>query len=416
MEGRDTPRFFMINNFGGGGTNVSRFFVYSPLFATGKSEILLNYYYLNTKFAKTPAFNTDILKDIMSFDDIRVFLEYARRQLIEVKKNCLERIRYQPSNWKPLILLDSGSGNIFRDILPRLNEKNFEGVFLDEVKDYVKFCEKLKFDIAIGLDIAGKYTWKKGETTNADYVARLVKFSEPEWNLIVNKTFLQKIPEKPVAAYYATIHGKSPEEYLNYLNFVLSIEKAVDKKYFGFAIGNLGKASKSNIYKSVKLVRNRLNELNSQRPIHVLGVGSIHKIIPLSVNGADTFDCQSPWRRASEDKVVIPLLDSNLEVIAKDETYWKYIHVDEIDKLECDCEVCRENSLSELRKLKDGTLEEKYYFRILAYKHNIHQQEMLCELARSNIDLNDLIDRLPKSKYKEEIRAFFVKESQKALV
>jgi len=406
----------MINNFGGGGTNVSRFFVYSPLFATGKSEILLNYYYLNTKFAKTPAFNTDILKDIMSFGDIRVFLEYARRQLIEVKRNCLEGKGYQPSSWRPLVLLDSGSGNIFRDILPRLSEKNFEEVFRTEIKDYINFCEKLRFDIAIGLDIAGKYTWKKGEMKNADYLARLEAFSEPKWNLMVNKMFLQGIPRKPVTAYYAAIHGKSPEEYLNYLNLVLSIEKEVNRRYFGFAIGNLGNASKSNIYKSVRLVRNRLNELNSYRPIHILGVGSIHKIIPLSVNGADTFDCQSPWRRASEDKLVIPLLDSNLEVIAKDETYWKYIHVDKIDEVECDCEVCRENSLSELRKLKDGTLEEKYYFRISAYKHNIHQQEMLCELARSNIDLNDLIDRLPKSKYKEEIRAFFVKENQKALV
>lgn len=406
----------MINNFGGGGTNVSRFFVYSPLFATGKSEILLNYYYLNTKFAKTPAFNTDILRKITTFDDIRVFLEYARRQLIEVKRSCLERIRYQPSNWKPLILLDSGSGNIFRDILPRLNEKNFEEVFLSAVKDYINFCEKLKFDIAIGLDIAGKYTWKKGETTNADYVAKLMAFSESKWNLIVNKIFLQEIPRKPTAAYYAAIHGKSPEEYLNYLNIVLSLEREVDRKYFGFAIGNLGKASKFNIYKSVKLLRNRLNKLNSHRPIHVLGVGSIHKIIPLSVNGADTFDCHSPWRRASEDKMVIPLLNSNLEIIAKDETYWKYIHVDKIDELECDCEVCKENSISELRKLKNGTREEKYYFRILAYKHNIHQQEMLCELARSDIDLDDLIKRLPKSKYKDEIQAFFAKKNQKNLI
>lgn len=409
INGKNTPRFFMINNFGGGGTNVSRFFVYSSLFAAGKSEILLNYYYLNTKFTKTPAFNTDLLEDILSFDNIRIFLEHVRRNLIEVKRNCMKGTKYQPMKWNPIVLMDSGSGNIFRDILPRLSESNFEKVFLSEVRDYINLCETLKIDAAIGLDIAGKYTWKKGETANRDYLNKLKMFSKFKWNLIVNKLFLLEIPEKSVVDYYAAIHGDLPIDYLKYLNLVLSIEKKLDRKYSGFAIGGMGNMPRDIIYETVILIRNRLNELDDDRSIHILGVGAVQNIIPLSINGADTFDCHSPWRRASEDKLVIPLLNSDFEITAKDKTYWKYIPIESISDLECDCEVCRRYSLSELRELKDGTSEEKYYFRILAYKHNIHQQEILCELVRTEVNLQNLIWKLPKSSYKDKMLHFLAK-------
>ena len=278
IKDKSTPRFFMINNFGGGGTNVSRFFVYSSLFAAGKSEILLNYYYLNTKFTKTPAFNTDLLEDILSFDSIRNFLEHVRRNLIEVKRNCLEGTRYQPMKWNPIVLVDSGSGNIFRDVSPRLNKSNFEDIFLSEVKDYINFCEILKFDAAIGLDIAGKYTWKKGETADRDYLIKLKTFSKFKWNLIVNKLFLLEIPEKSVVDYYAAIHGDSPIDYLHYLNLVLSLEKKLDRKYSGFAIGGMGNMPRDSIYETIKLIRNRLNELHDDRPIHILGVGAVQNL------------------------------------------------------------------------------------------------------------------------------------------
>ena len=406
----------MINDFGGGGTNVSRFFVYSSLFAAGKSEILLNYYYLNTKFTKTPAFNTDLLKDILSFDDIRIFLEHVRRNLIEVKRNCMKGTKYQPMKWNPIVLVDSGSGNIFRDILPRLSESNFEKVFLSEVRYYINFCETLKISIAIGLDIAGKYTWKKGETANREYLGKLKMFSKPEWNLLVNKSLLQHMPHKPIVAYYAPIHGNLPSDYVNYLNQILSLEKKLDRKYAGLAIGGIGKTPRPIVYKIVELVRNRLSELSDDRPIHVLGVGAVQNIIPLSINGADTFDCNSPWRRANEDKLVIPLLNSHFEITAKDKTYWKYIPIESISNLECDCEVCRRHSLSELRELKNGTTEEKYYFRISAYRHNIHQQEILCELVRTNIDLENLIRKFPKSSYRDKMLHFLTQCSQRTLV
>jgi len=406
---KSTPRFFIINNFGGGGTNVSRFIIYSSLFSDGNSELLLNYYYLNTKFTKTPSFNTNLLKDISAFDNIRDFLEYARRNLIEEKRQCLEGTTYQPMKWDPTILMDSGSGNIFRDISPRLNKSNFEEIYLSEVRDYINFCETLKIDIVIGLDIAGKYTWKKSETSNKDYVSKLNTFSKAEWNLIVNRIFIQELPKNPVFTYYAAIHGLLPRNYLNYLNLVLSMEDKLDRKYSGFAIGGMGNKSRDSIYETIRLIRNRLNELDDDRPIHILGVGAVQNIIPLSINGADTYDCHSPWRRASEDKLIIPLLNSNFEIIAKDKNYWKYIPINDITELICDCEVCRRYSISELKELKDRGAEERYYFRILAYKHNIHQQEVLCELVRADINLESLIRKMPRSRYKEKMLSFFAR-------
>jgi len=184
----------------------------------------------------------------------------------------------------------------------------------------------------------------------------------------------------------------------------------------GFAIGGIGKMLRDSIYEMVKLVRNRLNELEDDRPIHILGVGAVQNIIPLSIDGADTFDCHSPWRRASEDKLVIPLLNSNFKITAKDETYWKYVPIDRISELTCDCEVCRKYSISELRELKEGTTEQKYYFRILAYKHNIHQQEILCELVRTDVNFQNLVKKFPKSSYKKKMLRFLVARSQKTIV
>jgi tRNA-guanine family transglycosylase len=404
IKGRKTPRFFMINNFGGGGTNVSRFLVYLPLFKERKSELLLNYYYLNTRFEKTPAFNTKILQKLNSFDDIRKFIEYARKRLIENDKSCLHGMRYEPSPWDPLVLLDSGSGNIFRDLLKQISETNFEKVFISEIKDYMNFCETLKFDMAISLDIAGKYTWKKGENLDGNYVAKLKKYSEPKWNLALSQLFLKEIPEPTNVLYYVAVHGHSQPEYLSYLNAILEIEHETKRKFAGIAIGGLGNLADDTIYDIVSTIRNRLNSLQDNRPIHVLGVGSVQNIIPLSLCGADTFDCHSPWRRASEDKLIVPLLNSDLEVIAEDNTYWKYTPIGDIEELHCDCEVCKTNSLSELKKIKKGNSEESIYFRILAYKHNVHQQEVLCKLLRSKINVNSVIEKIPQSKYKEKIK------------
>lgn len=413
MRGKTTPRFFMINNFGGGGTNVSRFFVYSPLFATGKSEMLLNYYYLNTKFEKTPAFNTNLLNNILSFNDIREFIEYVRKNLIEISRSCLPGTEYHRIGWDPIALVDSGSGNIFRDLSVRLDEGNFESLFQSEITDYIGFCEKLRFDMSIGLDIAGKYTWKKGEDVNTDYIAKLKEFSKPKWNLILSELFLQEIPERTGISYYAPIHGNSPTDYLNNLLLILEIEKKLNMKYAGFAVGGLGNVARDMIYKTVKMTRYKLKELGDERPIHVLGVGSVQNIIPLSLNGTDTFDCHSPWRRASEDKLIVPLLNSDFEITAKEGDYWQYTPIEVVKELECDCEVCKKNTLSDLRALKEGEAEDKIYFRILAYKHNIHQQEVLCELVKSEIDIGEFAGRLPKSKYKEEIQRFFASRSQK---
>ena len=407
IRGKKTPRFFMINNFGGSGTNVSRFPVYLPAFKERKSELLLNYYYLNTKFEKTPAFNTKILQELGSFDDIRTFIEQTRKHLIENDNCCITGMRYQLSNWNPLVLLDSGSGNIFRDIAKEISESNFEKLFKSEIKDYINFCEMLKFNMAISLDIAGKYTWKKGENSDVNYIKKLQKFSEPKWNLAVSRLFLQEISEPTNVLYYAAIHGRSPTEYLSYLNSVLEIERKIKKKFAGMAIGGLGNLTYSTIYDIVRTVRKKLSSSQDDRPIHILGVGSVQNIIPLSLCGADTFDCHSPWRRASEDKLILPLLNSALEVISCDNTYWKYTPIDDIKELHCDCEVCKSCNLSELKKIRKGNSEEKIFFRILAYKHNVHQQEVLCKLLRSKTSVDSVIKKIPKSKYKERIEHLF---------
>ena len=76
-------KFFITNNLGGGGTNVSRFVDYKALFNLPHIGLLLNYYYL-TGHAK-PAFDMPIIKSIYNYDNIADFLNGAKEKFSAIR-------------------------------------------------------------------------------------------------------------------------------------------------------------------------------------------------------------------------------------------------------------------------------------------------------------------------------------------
>ena len=156
--------FFATNNLGGGGTNVSRFLLHLDKIKTKHIGILLNYYYLSLQ--STPSFDTSVLKNILEYSDIKDFLKFVKANFIE-KKRQPENVKTELDDFIKHYILDSGTGNILRDLI---NENNINKDSLNSIVElYLQFSEKLNFNLVVALDFALKYTHKKGEGESKVY-------------------------------------------------------------------------------------------------------------------------------------------------------------------------------------------------------------------------------------------------------
>ena len=396
-----TPAYFFISNIGGGGTNVSRMFSYFDLFSDSYSQLLLNYYYLNAAFEKTPGFDSDLLSELDKFNNILDFIESAKA-IYQKRGRVSEKYRQRKNRYVPFVMLDSGSGNIFRDMVKtnKISAETINKLYEQLIKDYEDFVEKHSFDICIAMDIAEKYTKKQGEHTNRGYKDSLISLGDLKANMDLLALTL-KNSKNMQALVFAPIHGSDPDSYLKFMNGVLDLEKKHERKFDGFAIGGLGKIkNKQVLYGIIKVIRTVLESKSDTRPIHVLGAGSLQNIIPMAILGADSFDCHSPWRRASEGKYVVPLLNSSLTIL-QNKNFWSYLPLNGITvkTYACDCPVCKEFSLDDLKKLYVTSMENQYYAKILLFKHNIYQQEQVCRLCREP-NLLSIIKNFPDSKNK----------------
>lgn len=444
---KETPVYFMTNDFGGGGTNIPRVYSYLEYFEDTNPPILLNYYYLNPNLGK-PKFNVDWLRRIPNYEDI-VFAFHEIRKDFHKRGWTIHRHKLDDTKWNPITMLDSGSGMILKYLIKIGKIQSFNDISIYEniVKNYIEFGTKLNFNICIAMDFAKKYTYKNGETKNQQYRIISKSFSSDlEKNLYLLKMTLESL--KNISArtsFYAPIHGETPAQYSEYVERILEIENEIGVKFDGFAIGSPLSESNHlwqvpenvpNIIKKTAIfgkatvsVRNILENRGDKRPIHVLAAGNIFSVIPLVISGADFFDCHSIWRRASDgnlksakyvfdyhkglevirrkgeeysfSRILIPLLDKEGNIITENKKPWKFIILPKVtsDSFRCDCPICEKYELDELKKLYKEGKEENYFVKILIYRHAIYQYEYLCkkliDVVNNNEDINKFIGEFP---------------------
>jgi queuine/archaeosine tRNA-ribosyltransferase len=256
---------------------------------------------------------------------------------------------------------------------------------------------------------------------------------------------------------FVPLHGDTVDEYLAYLDRILDLDKKEKIKFQGFAIGGLGNPNlidkdewgipdgvngkvKGALYlnKICFAIRNRLNQISDQRPIHVLGAASPYNLIPLILSGVDTFDCHSAWRRASDgnsesksivlrsikekiktvpddasfSKILIPLLNNDGSIIpgnALSFLEFKEIHKVNQKDLNCSCPICQKFSLDTIKQLYSGDQEENYFAKILIYIHSIYQYQFISELfskINNESEIEKVIQGIPKSKFRDNLIAF----------
>jgi queuine/archaeosine tRNA-ribosyltransferase len=441
---RVTPSYFMTSNFGGGASDLYRIVTYIDLLETNPIPTLFNYYYLTIG----GTFRVGWIDFISKFGNILDFFSFVRDQFFKkgfVRKNYPKKL----VKWQPITMLDSGSGNILRDEIEKGKTgeeilKSLEGF----IPKFHTFASKHCFDMMIAMDLARKYTYKKGERKDILYKRLSAEFSRDLSSnlhlLDVMLDLLKKCERKCMV--YAPIHGETPEQFRLHTQKILELEKKRNVRFDGFALAGIadyrlkeneiwnipwGTSSRVKagliVSAAARSVRQVLLQTGDTRPVHGLGIGDISNIIPLVASGVDTFDCHTAWRRATDgnmdaakyvfegkrnvsfSKFLIPILDSKGEIILQNkEKVFDYIRLPEVSEdIICDCEICRKHSIKEIKELYSNGGEDYYFARILIYVHAILQHDFLCKRLTKEIEdghsIVEFIKQLPDERLKDDL-------------
>jgi len=403
--------FFATNNLGGGGTNVSRFLMHLDKIKTKHIGILLNYYYLNNDLKKSMSFDQDVLKNILEYSDIKDFIRFVKTSFIE-KKRKPDNLIIELNDIVKHYILDSGTGNILRDLI---NENNINKDSLTSLVElYLQFSEKLNFNLVVALDFALKYTHKKGEGESKIYQELSKGFVNNEkLNLEILRTTIHCVRDNNhMQNIIAPLHGFSFKSFDSYLEDILNLERTENYKFYGFGLGGIADTKKlqndlwnvpatfnqklKSLWIVSQLTKNTAAKI-SNRNLHILGAGNVHLIPLITYFGATSSDCHSAWRRANdgEAKMLVPLVNSKNQLI-DNKNSWEYLKISTIKNLNCDCPICQEYSTKDLWKMfSSGDNENLYYSKILIFIHALYQYDYVISYCEANKDYMNAFSNSP---------------------
>jgi len=419
------PSFFQVFNFGGGCGDKSREVVYADI--TADTPALFNYFYINNDYPHS--FQSEYFDDLSAFDTIGDIFNYIRTQLIEQKHNFYLKYPRRDYDFNEKVsLLDSGASNIVKQVADECHYDValFEEAIIVHMKKYYDFADRYKFDIVVGFDLGGKYTFKDGETTNK----KLIDFYEALDKDAINKRILietiKYLKTKP--SYYpfvlATVHGRTPEQYAEYARFILQQEALENFSFWGFALGGIASAKSvdTSWYNDIDFSKadrrkckdasvparaiNIVHCIVGDRPIHALGCGGYPNIAMNYYMGATSFDAASPARRVGDgnglsssyvfshrppkkadgktvsfSKMFVGGYNSDLSLRDEEFDYVVLCEIPEGLSL-CGCNACSKvaniHEIKELYSIKNTDEEAFYFSRQIMNGHAILQHRMLC--------------------------------------
>lgn len=391
-------RFFLTNNLGGGGTNVSRLYDYIEKFQLKNVGILLNYYYL-TGHAK-PSFDTNLIAEIGKYNDINDFVNHCR-EYFKDQRNTSSSFTSTPGKSKISgFILDNGCGNFLRNLL-KLDSSHDK--ISDLVKPFLDFAETLGFDYSVALDYAMKYTYKADEMENEQFKDQWIAIaSDKEKNLSLLEDSLKVMKHSSYShCVLAPLHGYNVDSFVSYYNDVIKLEEKQNVKFGGFALGGIADTKKLDsalwsvpagftknkksaflCYNLIKAIRNK-----TERHIHVLGAGNIYTLPFLIQAGASSSDCHSAWRRSSDGgfnkaKILIPLMDEKYNFI-NDKNCLEYIKISSMKdgqyKLNCGYTINQIHSL-----LQSSNREDFYYGELVMFHEAMIQYDIMLNFIAQN--------------------------------
>ena len=368
------------------------------------------------------SFDGDILKQVNDFNDIGLFLAKIKDHFINKNRIVSD---YEINNGDIKLssyLLDSGIGNIIRDLIStnNLNEKNVNDLILP----YHKYAENLNFDIVIALDYALKYTYKKGERLDVNLKNIWEELANNQnGNLLLIEQTLNHLKEKKYRHdVYGPLHGFNFESFKKYGEGIYNLENNKSQNFDGYALGGIAntKDLKNEVWdvptglnpnqKSTWIVSKLCKQTKKQfpdKPLHVLGAGNIYALPFLTYFGSTSSDCHSPWRRSADgdSKIMIPLLDENLKFI-NSKGIFEYKKIDDISEGEYTFKLPLNMSINELKKNYKSKNKENYYLaQLVIFFHAINQYDLLIKFMKAHpndylLKLSNTDDKKFNTEYK----------------
>lgn len=433
------PSFFQVMNYGGGFQDKTREVVYADL--TSDVPLLLNYFYINNDFEY--GFHSPYFNDIDQYATVGDMFNDIRRKMINIDRNIMSsypEVEYDFN--QRVILLDSGASNIVKLIAKEVdyNVEAFCERLIEVMIQYYDFADRYKFDIVVGFDLGGKYTFKAGETTDENLIAFYDSIDKDAINYMLLEETVEYMKLK--GDYYpcvlATVHGQTPEQYDEYTLSILEVEQQKEYSFWGFALGGVAsfkgmddlwyegidfrgtnkREMKGAVTpaKATKIVHNRVGD----RPIHALGCGGFINIPMNYFLGATSFDAASPARRVGDgndlsveylhsetkpagakfSKILIGGYNVRLEKMQGEFDYYKICDVQDDYEL-CGCAACRYveyvSRLKELYGMKNEEPEAHYCARQVMNTHSINSHTSLCKVVAQYESMEDYVENNPSS-------------------
>ena len=392
--------------------------VYAEL--TEKVPALINYFYINNEYPHM--FQSHYFDKLDRYSTFGDAFSAIRRQMINQDKNVYSGYPSVDYDFNSrILLLDSGASNIVKQIAKSVgyNTKQFYAVLFEHMKKYYDFANRYQFDIVVGFDLGGKYTFKDGETNDANLIEfyQSLDVDRINYELLLAASDYLKTKTDYYPKVLATVHGRTPSEYREYVKRIQTIE---GYEFWGYALGGVAsskgidsswlddidfrgtpKRLMSNAVVSAKAVK-IVREVVGEKPIHALGCGGYVNIPMNYYLGATSFDAASPSRRVGDgnDLSVEYLFSNNPPRGAKyskllvggytveskllpEELDYVTIH-DVSDSLElCGCAACRffayARRLKELYAMKPKEQEAHYLARQLMNMHSVNQHTNICK-------------------------------------
>ena len=402
-------KFYITNNLGGGGTNVSRLYDYIELFDLENIGVLLNYYYLTGHANRV--FDKPLISQITRHKDIKSFVSFSRTYFNE-RRTTSQFFKSNESDCRINgFILDNGCGNFLRNILAVNNKSTSIKTY---IKPFLDFAESLHFDLSVALDLAMKYTYKANEVDNPSFMSKWRQLaSDSKMNLDLLSEALKIIKSKNYThKILAPLHGFDYNSFSDYYDDVVKLERKIGADFDGFALGgiantrtldkelwNIPKGFTRNLksaflcYNLIKTIRQK-----TKRHIHVLGAGNIYSLPFLIHAGADSSDCHSAWRRSSDGKraakLLVPLMDKDFNFI-NSKNCLEYIKIGDMKPREYNLNCGY--SITKIQKILQSQNKEDYYFgEIIMFYEAILQYQILIDfIEQHQHDYLDLLSSTP---------------------
>ncbi len=271
-------------------------------------------------------------------------------------------------NWHRCILTDSGGYQIFSlDWLDRISE---DGVIFQSYLDgsthsftperVVEVQLALGADVIMPLDVCAPYP------CSLEYAERSARLTL-EWAKRSKEKLIQlRTQRRP--ALFGIVQGSTYRQLRQE-----SAEKIVELGFDGYAIGGLSVGEpRSSMWEMVEIVS---NQLPSDKPHYLMGVGTPLDLVRAISLGMDMFDCVLPTRNARNGTV----FTRKGKIVLKNAKYKRdFSPLDET----CQCLTCRSYSRAYLRHL---FMSEEITGLRLATIHSLHFYLDLMRQAREAI-------------------------------